>query len=141
MDYPHSAYLSNAALRGLNKVGDIVLPGEPHNSDGFPSFSATGCIHHVDEVLVTTAPDDVKALNILLSILGLLPATATRWLLQLASLEKHAPGLLGTGLRLLGVALRGVPISLYYSNLTGPNYTGKTVHEVMGYHVHCEPDY
>lgn len=141
MNYPHSEYLSNAALRGLNKVGDIVLPGEPHNSGGFPSFSTTGCIHHVDEVLVTTADDDIKALNILLAILGVLPAAISRWLLQLSSLEKYAPGLLGTSLRLLGVALRGVPVSLYYSNLTGPGYTGKTVHEVMGYQVHCEPDY
>ena len=141
MDYPHSKYLSRAALKGLDKVGDVVLPGEPHSDNGFPSFSETGCIYHVDEVLVTTACDDVKALNILLAILGLLPSFITRGLLQLSGLEKHAPGLLGTALRLLGVALRGVPVSLYYSNLTGPGYTGKTVHEVMGYQVQCEPDY
>lgn len=141
MDYPHSKYLSYAALKGLNKVGDVVLPGEPYNNDGFPRFSATGCIYHVDEVLTTTAPEDVKALNMLLATLGFLPAVVTQWLLQLSSLEAHAPGLLGTGLRLVGVALRGVPISLYYSNLTAPSYTGKTVHEVMAYQVHCEPDY
>lgn len=141
MDYPHSIYLCKAALKGLNKVGDVVLPGQPHNSDGFPSFSATGCIHHVDEVLITTAPDDVKALNILFSILAFLPAQVCQWLLQLAGLEEHAPGPLGMGLRLVGVALRGVPMSLYYSNLTGPGYAGKTVHEIMGYQVHCEPDY
>lgn len=141
MDYPHSQYLSYAALKGLSKVGDVVLPGEPHDSNGFPSFSQTGCIHHVDEVLVTTAPDDVKALNILLAIMGFLPAIVTKWLLQLSSLEEHAPGFLGMGLRLIGVALRGVPISLYYSNLTHPSYQGKTVYEVMDYQVHCEPDY
>lgn len=141
MAYPHSDYLSQAALRGLNKLGDVVLPGNPYDANGFPTFSDTGCIHHIDELMATTAEDDVKALNILLMVLSVLPSFCIRWLIQLTTFDKYAPGVLGMGLRMGNVALRGVPISLYYSNLTGPDYDGVKVHDVMGYEVHCEPDY
>lgn len=140
MDYPHSEYLNQAALRGLNKVGDVVLPGTPE-ANGFPKFSDTGCIYHVDDVMAATNADDVKLLNILLMVLSVLPSFVITGLLKLSALEQYAPSILGVGLRLSGVALRGVPISLYYSNLTHPEYQGIKVHDVMDYHVHCEPDY
>ncbi len=140
MDYPHSSYLSIRALAGLNKVGDVVLPGEAQ-ADGLPRFSDTGCIAYVDEVMAATAEDDVKALNLLLAVQSYLPAVIIRGLLKLSAWEQYAPGVLGTGLRLIGVALRGVPISLYYSNLHAPDYAGTQVHAAMDYHVHCEPDY
>ena len=45
-----SLYLSQFELCGLNKVGDLVVPG----GYGFPSFSETGCVNHVDDVMAAT---------------------------------------------------------------------------------------
>lgn len=137
MSYAQSKYLSPRGLDGLNKVGDVVLPGDGN----FPRYSDTGCSCHVDEVLEVTHPDDVAGLKLLLPVMSFMPAAFIRALLRLSELEQHAPGIIGTGLRLIGLALRGVPLSLYYSNLTAPYYRGKTVYEVIGYDVHVEPDY
>lgn len=132
-----SNYLSHKALQGLNKLGDIMLPGD----NQFPRFSDTGCITHVDDVMEVTNPDDVAALNILLAVIHVMPAGFCVGLLKLTDKCSGLPDVIGSPMRMLNVALRGVPFSLYYSNLTAIDYRGKKVHDVMGYDVHCEPDY
>lgn len=134
-----SEYFNRYALSGLNKVGDVIIPGTT-GKDPFPSFSETGCIEHVDELLAVTEEEDVKALNIVLTVLNFLPAAATRGLFRLSLLDNRVPDSIGSALRMLNLALRGVPMSLYYSNFTSLDYTGKKVFDIIDYDVHCEPD-
>lgn len=139
MSYSTSRYLSDRALRGLDKVGDLVIPGG--GPQQLPRFSDTGCACGIDEVMAATHPDDVRDLNLLLSAATWLPDAVLRGLLWLSAQEGKAPGPLGTALRLLGMGLKGVPLSLYFGNETSPYYKGRTVYDAIDYHVYVEPDY
>jgi len=134
MSYAQSKYLSVRALKGLDKLGDIMIPGDGE----FPKFSDTGCIYHVDEVMEATHPEDVKLLNLLLTVFHFSPSGMIKLLARMTLLEEYLPSTLGAPFRLVGIALRGVPMTLYYSNLTSPYYNGPKVHDVMGYSVNVE---
>lgn len=137
MNIPASNYLSARAMRGLNKLGDIVAPG----FENMPKFSDTGCILYVDEIMEVTKKADVDSLNILLAVIDIMPKAFTRMLLWLGAQNDKVPDLIGSALRLLDIGLRGVIISLYYSSLSAPEFEGESVHQAMGYEVQCEPDY
>ena len=61
-----SNYLSQNQLKGLLKTGNVILPGTTKS----PSFSQTGCIHHVDRMAAYLSEDDLGGLRI---VLGLCP--------------------------------------------------------------------
>ena len=136
MSHAQSTYLSLKALKGLDKVGDILFPG----NEEFPMFSHTGCIYHIDELMEHTHANDVKMLNLLLSTLSYAPNTLILFMFNMVNIENKLPHVLGTPFRLLGIALRGVPTTLYYSNLTSPYYTGTTVFDAMKYEVSVNVD-
>lgn len=137
IDYLHSNYISHRALKGLNKLGDVVIP----KSQTLPSFSETNAIEYVDEVLEVTDPEDVTALNILLTVIHFLPAGFSKGLLKLSEQCERLPDWIGNPLRMVNIALRGIPLSLYYSGLQGSQAKGSNVLEIMEYELTCEPDY
>lgn len=137
MNLPTSEYLSHRAMRGLNKVGDIVAPG----FENMPQFSDTGCILYIDEIMRVTKKADVDSLNILLTIIAIMPCFFAKALLWLGGQNEKTPDFIGSQLRLLDIGLRGVIISLYYSGLSTPEFKGTGVHQAMGYDVHCQSDY
>ena len=51
-----STYLSNSAIKGLTRIGDILVPG----NDEFPSFSAFMCMDHIDGLVSYAPADDIK---------------------------------------------------------------------------------
>lgn len=130
-----SLFLSQAELRGLNKVGDLVIPG----GYGFPSFSETGCINHVDEVMAPTPEADVKDFKLLMKVFSVAPEFLIKGILKLLDKESAFPEPIGGLLRLLNVGIKGVVFSLYYSGKSSDFYQGPSVHEAMGYQVHCQP--
>jgi len=130
-----SNYLSQAELRGLRKLGDIVVPG----GYGLPSFSQTGCVSHIDELMFATPPADVKDFKLLMKVFSVTPDFFIRGILKLVDKDSVFPEPIGGLLRLLNVGIKGVVFSLYYSNKTREFYQGPSVHEAMGYQVHCEP--
>jgi len=131
-----SDYLSQRALNGLSRLGDLLIPG----GYGMPSFSQTGCIAHVDVILAATDPADVRDLKRLLTCLSFSPDVLLRGLLKVLDKSESVPDFLGALLRLLNVGLKGVIFSLYYSDLQGDFVNAPSVHEAIGYSVQCEPD-
>ncbi len=130
-----SNYLTQTEIRGLNKVGDLVIPG----GYGLPSFSQTGCVTHVDEVMEATPPADVKDFKLLMKVFSVAPLFFIRGILKLLDKESVFPEPVGGLLRLLNVGIKGVVFSLYYSNKTSEFYQGPSVHESIGYQVSCTP--
>jgi len=123
--------LSPRHRRTLERVGDIMIPG----GEGFPCFSETGVIIHVDPLLEVTPAEDVRGLRILLSVLSFLPDGLLARFLRMIRREDRAPGLLAGAFRNIHIGLKGLVMSLYYSNCTGLNYTGPKVHALIGYEL------
>lgn len=131
-----SLFLSQREIRGLNKLGDLVIPG----GYGLPSFSETGCVDHVDEVMAPTPAADVKDFKLLMKVFSVAPEFFIKGVLKLLDKESAFPEPIGGLLRLLNVGIKGVVFSLYYSNKTNDFYQGPLVHEAIGYQVTCEMD-
>ncbi|MFQ5420283.1 MAG: hypothetical protein ACE5EY_07965, partial [Anaerolineae bacterium] len=64
-----SKYFSPRALAGLNRIGDVLLPG----TDELPSFSEFGGIEYVDQLVAYAPADDVTTLGTVLAVLSWLP--------------------------------------------------------------------
>jgi acyl-CoA reductase-like NAD-dependent aldehyde dehydrogenase len=126
-----SKYFNQAQLLGLQKAGDVILPGTQRS----PRFSATGCIDHVDRMAAYLNADDLGGLRGLLSILRYAPTASIRLLMTACRANARFPGFLGSALRTIDIGLRGLVTSLYYSNLTGAGYRGEKVFDVLGWNA------
>lgn len=126
-----SKYLSPAAVRGMNKVGDVLCPGEGE----FPTFSALGCVEHVDIPLEYAPEADVKDLGLLLAILSFAPTFVVRWLVQQMAVSHDREGGLWPTFRQLDFGLRGIVFGLYYGGRVGRSYTGPNPHQLVGFSI------
>jgi len=125
-----SKYLGPLALKGLNKVGDVFLPG----FEEFPSFSQLGCVESVDLVLEDLPADDRGSVAILLSVFYFLPSPFLKIIFIFFDWSENKPiPLLGSIFRQIRLGIRGILFSLYYSGWKGQSYSGKTPHEILGY--------
>ena len=124
-----SNYLSRNQLMGLLKTGDVILPGTIKS----PSFSQTGCIQHVDRMAAYLSEDDLGGLRLVLGLFRWLPSWGISVIMAMAARNRYCPGLLGAGLRMLEIGVKGATMSLYYSNLSGPDYKGRKVFEIIGW--------
>lgn len=121
--------LSPMALRGLRRLGDVIIPGDGE----FPSFTGSGCIDRANELAAEAPPDDIRALGMLLSILAIKPKFALRMLCWMMMNANRFPEFIAVPLRQLNIGLRGLIVSPYFANYTGPDFSGTTPHEVMDY--------
>jgi hypothetical protein len=131
-----SSYFSSHALRGLDRIGDILIP---RNGD-FPSFSEYGAAAHVDDILAYAPPSDVSTLN---TVQGLMARMPVSFLKRLAGWMETAylnEGPAGDILRLLNLGLRGLIFSLYYGDKAGPDYRGPHPSELTGYVINRVED-
>ncbi len=124
-----SRYLSKREIKGLRKIGDIIIP----RNGPFPSFSETGCLQHVDDAVAYLDPIDLKDLKSFLAVASFLPGFMIKLVLRL--LEWGTFSLLRMG----NLGIRGVVYSLYYSNKTATDYKGTKPHEMIGYQVKTIP--
>lgn len=129
MSKPVSRFLNERELAALVWIGDIMLPED----DAFPSFSQTGCIRFVDDLLLYMSSGDRKSLKALLKVLSYFPNIGLRTLLWLVSRASRLPSALGAPFRLMELGLKGLVMSLYYSNKTSPDYTGRRPFDVIGF--------
>jgi len=124
-----SKYFSQNQLKGLLKAGDTILPG----TDTSPSFSETGCINHIDRMAEFLSEDDLGGLQLLFGVFKWTP----RWIISLimftCNYNKHFPGFLGAGLRMIEIGVKGAVFSPYYSNVTSADYSGKKVYDIIGW--------
>ena len=124
-----STYLSNSAIKGLTRIGDILIPG----NDEFPSFSQFMCMDHIDGLVSYAPPDDINDLGMVLGILSVMPQSVLNWLVKKMATSHKNQGPLGTLLRQLNMGIRGIIFSLYYSEKPGINYTAKNPTEMIGF--------
>lgn len=124
-----STYLSKSAIKGLTRMGDILIPG----NDEFPSFSAFMCMDHIDDLVSYAPKDDINDLGMVLGILSIMPQSILKWLVRKMANAHKNQGPLGTLLRQLNMGIRGIVFSLYYSEKPGVNYLGKNPDEMIGF--------
>lgn len=118
-----SKYLNARQLRGLNKLGDAMLPGYQE----LKGFSALGCAHQVDRILDHMPANDRNDLKLLLTVMALLPMFFVRGFLNLLEGTSTWNGPVGALLRFVRLGVRGLVMTLYYSH---PKVT-----ELIGYQV------
>lgn len=124
-----STYLSKSAVKGLTRIGDILIPG----NDEFPSFSAFMCMDHIDGLVSYAPKDDINDLGMVLGILSVMPQSILLWLVKLMANAHKNHGPLGTLLRQLNMGIRGIVFSLYYSEKPGIDYKAKNPTEMIGF--------
>lgn len=98
--------------RGLIKVGDALIPG----NERMPSFSASGAIRYAKTAFGALGEADRDALLLVVRVLGSLPRSLIGGVFLVVGTLKFLPGPLGAVPRLLWVGLRGLVLSLYYSD-------------------------
>ena len=125
-----SRYFTPRALRGLERAGDVLLPG----TDASPSFSRTGCIDHIDRMAAYLSADDLDGLRLVAGLFAWWPRWLIRLLLTVCTANQRLPGPLGAGLRLLEIGVKGAVMSLYYANVTADGYRGPKVFDVIDWH-------
>ncbi len=118
-----SQFLGPRELAALERIGDLMLPGDAQ----FPSFSQTGCIAFVDDLLRFMDATDRDGLRTLLRVLSFAPPPLLRLVLYLCQ-RRWTPRL-----RLIELGLKGLVMSLYYSNKTAPHYKGRKPFDVLGF--------
>lgn len=124
---------SNRAIKGMCKVGDIFLP---ENGD-FPKYSDVAGTHKLNDLITYVPKDDAQSLNIVLSVFSFLPNSVLGWVVKkmTTSMDDPNDGMIPSLFRQLNVGLRGLLFSTYYSELTNPDFKGKTPLQVMDYSV------
>lgn len=125
------ATLSNQAIKGMKKIGDIMLPG----NEEFPSYSEVAGTWKLNDMVQYAPEDDISALNLVLIIFSFLPTFILKWLVnQMGAATEHGKeGLLPTTFRQLDLGLRGLLYSTYYGEFTNPDYKGRTPMEIIDY--------
>jgi hypothetical protein len=124
-----SNYLSNSALKAINRIGDLMIP----RNGEFPSFSEVGGIAYIDDLVSYAPPADIKDLNLLLTILAFMPNFVLRWLLNRMENAMESSGPLAPIFRMLDVGLRGLIFSCYYTEKIPASYTGKKPLDIIGF--------
>ena len=126
-----SAYFKPAALKGLNRIGDALIP----HGDDFPSFSEFGGIEQIDSVIKYLPQDDIDLLNIVLSILAVMPNGFLNWLVRAMEDSLDKQGTLPSLFRQLNMGLRGILFACYYAEMGSASFTGSAPLDVMGYQL------
>lgn len=122
--------------RGLEKIGDIYVPGDAD----FPRFSQIGCVTHAADILRELPDHDQRALRWFLSTCHFAPRWGLALLVRLAEASPRIPIPPGGTLRLLRIGLRSIVFTLYYSGRVGPDYQGPLPVQITGYDVSVYTD-
>lgn len=123
--------LNTNAIKGLSKIGDIILP---KNGD-FPSYSEVADTNALSMIIKNAPTEDISSLNLVLSIFAFLPNFILKWVVKKMenSLSDPSTGLIATTFRQLQLGLRGLLFSTYYSEFVRKDYTGKTPLQILDY--------
>jgi len=126
-----SEFMGHKELIVFNRIGDLMIPAY----EEFPTFSAIGCIAHIDGVVRHAPAEDIAQLRGLLKLLYFMPTFVLRFIIWLTKSADKWPEPIGTNLRLLDMGLRSIVVTLYYSGKVGEDYSGKSPLELMGYEL------
>ncbi len=106
-------HLTSGQLAGLTRLGDVLVPGDGE----LPRFSATGAAEHADRVLAFLNKGDRDGIRLLLAASRFLPKPVLRGIFRLTGAQRRFPDWLGRPLRLLELGLKGLVMTLYYSDV------------------------
>ncbi|WP_295643825.1 hypothetical protein [uncultured Corynebacterium sp.] len=123
---PNKFSLNAQQVKGLNRLGDVMIPG----GDGFPSFSESGAAKGADRMLPYMYGSDRDPFKLLMTAFSYLPKPAIAGFVALVSAHKKVPEPLAGVFRLANLGIKGVVHSLYYSDL---DTSRGNVHQRMGY--------
>lgn len=125
-----SKWLGKTQIRGVNRCGDVVIPGD---GEDFPAFSQTGLSKHIDRMLDYMTEHDRDGLIMLFGIFAFLPKPVIAFIMAMAKANAKFPDFLGAPLRQVYIGVRGVFFTLYYSNLGDEGGTGKKILKNINY--------
>lgn len=120
-----STLLTPAQRNGLRKLGDIVIPGDLE----FPSFSQAGCADAIDRMIPYMNLSDRDGVETLLSLFNYLPTFLIRGIFALSEAHRLFPEPIAGLLRLANIGMKGVVMTLYYSDVG----RGVSVHQLIGW--------
>jgi len=126
-----SEFFSGPAIRAFNRMGDIVIP---RNGD-FPSFSEYGGAEHLDKAAAFAPRDDIRMMNVLMSLLWLAPTFFLKWLVKKAANSHQSAGPLSPLFRKLYFGWWGLLFGCYYSQRPGNGYQGKDPTEIIQFRL------
>jgi acyl-CoA reductase-like NAD-dependent aldehyde dehydrogenase len=128
---PTSRSLSQAACRGIERAGNHWIPG----GAGFPSFSASLTLTQIDRIADHLLPSDRKELDLLCTFLSFFPGFLLSWFLDLCERSALWPsdGPIGGLLRQVRIGLKGIVLTLYYSDACGD----RQVHDLIHWDAKC----
>ena len=121
-----SKILSARAIDGLEKIGDVLIPG----SAELPCFTGASVTRHIDRALTMLQRDDQEGLKLVLPIFSYLPRFVTRAIFNFLGRQRDAEHALAPAFRLLDIGLIGLIYSLYYSRMD----ENKIVFDVLEFH-------
>ena len=130
-----SKYFGHLQTRGLNKLGDVIIPGEGI----FPSFSSTGFASQVDRMLDYMYEDDREGLTLLMTLFAFMPSFFIRWIVLLSEKNAIFPDLIGAPLRMIQLGLKGLVLTLYYSNIEDSQKLGRKIMEGIKWQTGVAP--
>lgn len=130
-----SLFLTSQQLKTLERIGDLWMPAW----EEYPSFSQLGCIEYIDDILRWTPLEQLKDLQLLLSILSFFPTLFLKLFLKFVEKGNAWPVFIGTLSRLIHFAFRGIVFSLYYSGQQGSHYKGKNPLTLISYEINRVP--
>ena len=128
-----STLFSVRQLKGLQKLGDVMMPG----GQGFPSFSETGSIAYVDTAMGSAHPDDIRDFGLLLLFFYVAPVPVIHWVVTLADNSERFPPGIAALLRKLNIGIKGVLVSLYYSGKPGLGVSQNPL-DTIDFSLSCE---
>jgi len=123
--------LGNRAKKALIRIGDIICP----ENEDFPSYSTLGAIEYVDSMVIYAPENDIKDLNLLLSILSFTPKALLQWIIYRMSNTGEASGFIPTTFRQLNFGFRGLIFSSYYCGKRPQGYKGKLPSELIKFSI------
>lgn len=126
-------FFSTRSTKGLLKVGEIYCP---ENSE-FPSFKKAAGTTYLNNLVANVPEDDFASLNLVLAIFSFLPNFLVTWIINACTKAQYSSsdGVISSNLRQLNIGLRGLCYSIYYSEFTHPDYSGKKPLDIIDYHV------
>jgi hypothetical protein len=106
-----SKFLNDRQIQTINRIGDLWIPGDGE----LPSFEKVGGVKEVDRILSYMPASDLGDLKLLLNILSFFPKFILELLLKLVEKAPALPSPVGALLRQVRLGLRGLVMSLYFS--------------------------
>jgi len=126
-----STLISKAAVRGIVRLGNILIPGDGE----MPSYEEYGGYEHVDDLLMYAPKSDIGDLGLLLTILSFMPKFVLVWLVGKMAASHGKGNGLWILLRQLDMGIRGIVLSTYYTEKAGASFSGTAPLDGIDYSI------